>query len=100
MNHEPRSQASLENLTEMVVDLTGAVQEGFTRVEKSIEVLHEGQENLKERVGVLEGTVGKLVVKVDEMSDALDGLARAVDKDAVTLVNHEGRIARLEKAAA
>src|SRR4051812_30272682 len=34
---------------------------------------------------------------LDEIRDELDSISKAVDKDAVTIVNHERRIAHLEK---
>jgi len=35
---------------------------------------------------------------LDEVRQTLDGVAKAVDSDAVTIINHESRITKLEKA--
>jgi len=35
---------------------------------------------------------------VEDMKDTLTGVARAVDKDTLTIINHERRIRHLEKA--
>jgi len=35
---------------------------------------------------------------LDEVRETLDSVAKAVDSDAVTVVNHENRITKLEKA--
>jgi uncharacterized protein YdcH (DUF465 family) len=34
---------------------------------------------------------------LDEMRETLDAVAKAVDADAITVINHENRIKRLEK---
>ena len=37
---------------------------------------------------------------LEDMKNTLEGVARAVDKDALTVLNHERRIRHLEKTSA
>lgn len=72
-------------------DLTEAVQTGFAKVEKRFDQVDERFNRLERRTGSLENSV-------EEMKETLDGVARAVDKDAVTVLNYGHRIRHLGKA--
>ena len=52
--------------------------------------LHKGVEEIGEQQKA-DGEV------LDEVKETLEAVAKAVDIDAVTIINHETRIARLEK---
>lgn len=65
-------------------EIFDAVRSGFERVERDIS-------QLSRRVGTLEE-------RGEELQEMLDGVARAIGKDSLTILNHEQRIAHLEKA--
>ncbi len=46
---------------------------------------------------VQEDSLKKIERDVTEIKEELHAVAKAVDKDAVTVINHENRITRLEK---
>jgi hypothetical protein len=66
-------------------------------VMSAIGTLQKGVEGLKDEVRILGTRVGGLEVKFEEFGEELSAVARAVDRDAVTLIDHERRITRLEK---
>ena len=72
-------------------DVLGAVQVGFTKVENRLGEVEYRMTALEKRTGSLEDTV-------EDMRDTLNGVARAVDKDALVIMNHERRIRHLEKS--
>ena len=41
---------------------------------------------------------GRADIRTAEVQDHIDSIERAVDKDAVTIIDHEGRITKLEAA--
>lgn len=53
---------------------------------------------LKTELHELNRRVGSLEVKVDSVDERLGTLEKAFDKDSVTLLNHEVRMRKLEKA--
>ena len=73
-----------------LTDVLEAVQTGFTKMEEKFD-------DLGYRVTVVEKRVGAVEVTLEEMTGTLDGIAKAVDKDAEAIINHENRIAPLEK---
>ena len=95
-------------------DVLGAVQTGFVKVDERFDQVDdrfdivEGRldrvENklgeVEYRMTAVEKRVGSLEETVEDMKDTLTGVARAVDKDTLTIMNHERRIRHLEKAHA
>lgn len=77
-----------------LLDVLGAVQTGFVKMEEKME---EKFDDLGYRVTAVEKRVGAVEVTLEEMKGTLDGIAKAVDKDAEAIVNHENRISQLEK---
>lgn len=63
------------------------------RMEAGFQALNQRIDNLEERVGVLERTTSKLVLKVEDMWDWMNGLQD-------TSNDHERRIKKLEKQTA
>ena len=104
----------VQNLSETVQDLIDAVQTGFAknddhhdeikgrldRVEGRLEKVEGGLSDVGYRVTALEKRTGSLEVSVEDMKETLGGIARAVDKDAVAILDHERRIRHFEKAGA
>jgi chromosome segregation ATPase len=78
-----------------LLDVLEAVQTGFTKMEEKME---EKFDDLGYRVTAVEKRVGAVEVTLEGMKETLESIERAVDKDAVTVVNHEHRIEHLEKA--
>lgn len=73
------------------------VVERLDRIAHTLAVLHEGQGQIQEGTRDLKGRMGRVEEKLEDAREILDGVARAVDKDAVTVLDHERRIRRLEK---
>ncbi|MCR4276347.1 MAG: hypothetical protein NUV90_03110 [Candidatus Parcubacteria bacterium] len=97
-----------------VQDLTGAVQTGFAKVEKRFNKIedtverHEsllislvdGQNQLRERVSILDQRVSKTQNRVEDIADSLGDITRVADRDRVSTIDHERRIRHLEKTRA
>ena len=66
------------------------IGERFERVEKRLEHLEVDNRDMKESLRHIEHDTR-------EMKDELRAVARAVDKDATTIMRHGGRLKRLEK---
>lgn len=81
-------------------DVLGAVQTGFAKVEKRFDHADERFDAIEYRVMAVEKRTGSLEEKVEDVKDTLNGVARAGDKDTLTIMNHERRIRHLEKAHA
>lgn len=93
-------------------DVLEAVQVGFTKVENRLDGVEnrldgvenklDGVENrlgeVEYRMTALEKRTGSLENTVEDMKDTLNGVARAVDKDSLVIMNHERRIRHLEKS--
>ena len=97
----------VQNLAVSVQDLTEAVQTGFAKVddrfdkvESRLDRVEGGINDVGYRVMMLEKRTGSLEIAVEDMNETLNGVARAVDKDAVAILDHERRIRHLEKAGA
>ncbi len=97
-----------------VQDLTEAVQTGFAKVEKRFNMLEDvverqgsllgslvdGQNNLRERVSILDQRMSKTQNRVEDIADSLGDITRVADRDRVSTIDHERRIRHLEKARA
>lgn len=79
-----KPKASLDTVLKAVVSLQEQVSElpTKTQVAKMIDDAFESNEQLK---------------KIDEIAKDVKALSKAVDKDAVAIVNHEKRIIKLEQ---
>lgn len=87
-------------------DILESVQTGFQKVDERFEKVDEqfakidGQfEELGYRVTALEKRTGAIEITLEDMRETLNGVARAVDKDALTIIDHKRRIVHLEKAS-
>ena len=76
-----------------ILDVLEAVQSGFTKMEERFD-------DLGYRVTAVEKRTGAVETTLEEMKETLDGVARAVDKDAVTIIDHTRRIVHLEEISA
>ena len=100
-------EPTLTNVMSAVQDLTEAVQVGFAKVEDRFDDVEQGLDGVENRLGsveyrmtALENRTGSLEDGVEDIKETLGGIARATDKDAVAIINHERRIRHLEKAQA
>lgn len=82
-----------------VQDLTEAVQTGFAKNEVKHDETKHSIDDLAYRVTALEKRTSAVEETIEEVKVTLNGVARAVDKDAVTVLDHERRISRIEKTA-
>ena len=97
-------------ITEVVVaiqDLTEAVQAGFARHEeilghhdKLLNTLVTGQENLTERINVVDQRLSATQNRVEDVAEMLEDMTEVVDENRDVLFKHEERITILEKIAA
>ncbi|MBI2613122.1 hypothetical protein HYW59_04965 [Candidatus Kaiserbacteria bacterium] len=67
-------------------------------VERLATLMVEGFENLNGKVDGLTKNLREVKRDVSDIKDTLEAQGKAVDKDAVTLINHETRIKKLEHA--
>lgn len=81
-----------------ISDVLEAVQTGFAKVDDKFNNMDVQFDEVKYRITALEKRTGSLEDSVEDMKDTLNGVARAVDKDALVIMNHERRIRHLEKA--
>ena len=93
-------EPTLTNVMGAVQDLTEAVQAGFAKVDSKFDNTGVQFDEVKYRITALEKRTGSLENSVEDMKDTLNGVARAVDKDALVIMNHERRIRHLEKSNA
>ena len=54
-------------------------------------------ENIQDDIRVMQKVQKEHTERLDEIQSTLDAVSRAVDKDAVTLIAHGRRLARLER---
>ncbi len=94
------TEPTITNMMDAVQDLTEAVQTGFARVDDKFNKMNVQFDEVKYRITALEKRTGSLEGAVEDMKITLNGAARAVDKDSLTIMNHERRIRHLEKARA
>ena len=66
------------------------------RLDTFATLMVEGFENLNGKVDALTQEVAEVKDEVFNDKDTLEAHGKAIDKDAVTLINHEGRIKKLE----
>lgn len=81
-----------------LAELAIAMQAGFARIEKGLTLINHRVDAIDIRLTDVERQLGKVEVALVDLQDEVAGLSRAIDKDAVTLINHEKRIKLLEKA--
>ncbi len=67
-------------------------------MDRKFDIMSDQIENVDTRLVAVEQRLGKVEEKVEDMQETLEALARAVDKDAVTLIKHDERIGTLEHA--
>jgi uncharacterized protein YoxC len=88
--------ANVKEISESLQDLTGAVQIGFAKNDSQHDEMKNSISDVGYRVTAVEKRTGAIESAVEDMKDILDGVAMAIDKDAITVINHEVRITRLE----
>jgi hypothetical protein len=99
----------LTSIETTMLDIVIAMQKGFqrmeerfvlleTRMEKGFALMNERMDNFEIRLSVVEKKATAIEIILLDMQEELSGQGRAIDKDAVTLMGHEKRIVRLEKA--
>ncbi|MEO6536154.1 MAG: hypothetical protein ABIT47_00540 [Candidatus Paceibacterota bacterium] len=96
---------TVSDLGLMLFDMLKAMKNGFYSLEYQITDLQIDVSELKidmsiVKTGVdeLNHRVGTLEVSVEDLREDVQGLAKAVDKDAITLIDHGRRIVSLERA--
>ncbi len=67
-------------------------------VEKLATLMVDGFENLNGKVDALSDNMTEVKRDIGEIKTDIKAHGKAIDKDAVTLINHEGRIKKLEHA--
>jgi len=80
-----------------LLDVLDAVQNGFTKMEDRFTEMGGRFDDLGYRVTAVEKRVGDVENTLEEMKGTLESIEHAVDKDAVTIVDHEHRIVHLEE---
>ncbi len=69
----------------------------FEKVERGVRALQTGQDNLYERVEEIHRRTVNLELRVEDVRDTLADIVGAEEKDAEATINHEFRIAHLER---
>ncbi len=67
-------------------------------LEKLASLMVEGLEAVRGDIAVLQADMSEVKLDVAEIKETQDAHGKATDKDAVTLINHETRIKKLEHA--
>ena len=80
-----------------IADVLDAVQTGFTRHEKVLTALHEGQGNLKDQLKDVDRRLSNTQNRVEDIADIFKNVTRTTDKDRISILDHERRIQHLEK---
>ena len=93
----PKSEPTISDVMGAIQDLTEAVQIGFAKNDAQHDEMKESIGEVGYRVTALEKRTGTVEKTVEDVRVTLDGVARAIDKDAVTSIDHEVRITHLEK---
>ncbi len=83
-----------------LTDLMVAMKEGFSAHEKILTTLVERADTTDARIGDMQTKMVKMERHLVDMDDKLDTLIEVVDKDSLTLVQHEGRITAIEASVA
>ncbi|MEO6536257.1 MAG: hypothetical protein ABIT47_01060 [Candidatus Paceibacterota bacterium] len=84
------------NTEPTLYDVLEAVNSGFSRVENRLGKVEYEVTEIKTELNQLNTRVGRLEVKVDIIDERLESLEIAFDRDAITIVDHENRITKLE----
>ena len=74
------------------------VKKSKITIEKLATLVVEGFEEVRENFGVLKRDMTEVKRDVAEIKGDLKAHGKAIDKDAITLINHEHRIKKLEHA--
>lgn len=85
------------NYEPTISDILEVVQSGFVRNDKLFTALHEGQENIKERLKDVDHRLVNTQNRIEDVADTLEDLAQSAKKDKITILSHERRIQRLEQ---
>lgn len=72
-----------------ITNIRGEMRSGFAEVRSDIQ-------ELSGRMNAVERRLGSVEESLDEVKEILSGVAKAVDKDAETLIGHDRRITKLE----
>jgi chromosome condensin MukBEF ATPase and DNA-binding subunit MukB len=98
------AEPTLHNVIEVVQESSLRIEKRLDKVERRLDGVEHRLGGVETRMSEVEDTnrhiirrVGEMEDKIDEMKDTLDGVDRAVDHDAVLVIQHEQRISRLEK---
>jgi predicted nucleic acid-binding Zn-ribbon protein len=67
-------------------------------IEKLAALMTEGFENLNEKVDSLSHDLTELKRNMADIKSEITAHGKAIDKDAVTLIDHESRLRKLEQA--
>ncbi len=93
---EPTNQDILEGMNKGFNMVFTELKKNDARFDLSFRQLTSLHESVKE----IKGQQKEDGEVLDEMNETLEAVAKAVDADAMTVVNHETRITRLEKSHA
>ncbi len=91
--------ASLQDLTEAVQSGFAKHEARFDRHEKILAALHEGQNNLTERVGDMDRRLIATQSRVEDIADMFESTTDVVDESRDQIFDHEIRLKRLEEVA-
>ncbi len=97
-----------------IKDVFEAVQGGFGKVDRRLDKVERRLDGVERRLSTVETRlsgledtdrhlirrVGELESKMDDVQDAVEGLSKAFDHDTIMVIEHDKRIARLEKTRA
>ena len=90
-------EPTITNVMVAVQDLTEAVQVGFAKNDTQHDEIRDSLNDLGYRVTAVEKRTGSLENAIDDMKETLEGVAKAVDKDSLAILDHERRVRHLEK---
>lgn len=76
------------------------IDQRFSAADAISRSMNERMDGFDARLGDLQRVQRKLVDQVADIQDDLTSALGSSDKDALTIIDHERRIARLEKASA
>ena len=96
-----QSDPTLRDVIEVINDKFSSVEERFGLVEKRIDsrsvVINERMDSVDARLGVVERRLGKIENTLGDIQEDLASALHATDNDGTAIINHEKRIAGLEK---
>jgi len=91
---EPTNQDILEAMNKRFNLVFTELKRNDTRFDLVFRQLH----NIDQRTKDIQDTQTADGEVMDEMRETLDAVAKAVDADSMTILNHENRITRLERS--